>query len=293
MSRGGIISSLALHIAIFLLAVFGLPSLFKKPLQEDMAISVEILPVSAISNVKPKTTPPPKPAIKKPEPPKVVKAQPQPKPEPKKVEPPKPKPMPVKEVLPSPPEPKPEIKKPEPKKVEPPKVEPKKVVQKKPEPEKPQPVVDDFAALEKNLEKIAQTKPEEKKEKPKEDNFDNLEKELSNAKSTKYNPNIPLSLSEMDAVRQQFYSCWTPPVGARDLEDMDATVHIQLQPDGTVTKAELVQTARFGSDSFYRVFAESAVRAVWKCNPLQRTPPTEKYDSWKDMELTFNPKNMF
>ena len=36
---------------------------------------------------------------------------------------------------------------------------------------------------------------------------------------------------------------------------------------------------------------QSAVRAVHKCSPLKNLPP-EKYGSWREMEINFDPKEM-
>ena len=46
-------------------------------------------------------------------------------------------------------------------------------------------------------------------------------------------------------------------------------------------------------DPDFRIAAENAHGAVLdpKCNPLPL--PKEKFDEWKDLELTFNPKDMF
>ena len=41
---------------------------------------------------------------------------------------------------------------------------------------------------------------------------------------------------------------------------------------------------------FYKVLAESALRAVRMCQPL-KVPPTG-YDIWKDLLLIFNPEEM-
>ena len=41
---------------------------------------------------------------------------------------------------------------------------------------------------------------------------------------------------------------------------------------------------------FYKVLAESALRAVRLCQPL-KVPPTG-YEKWKDIQLNFNPTEM-
>ena len=42
---------------------------------------------------------------------------------------------------------------------------------------------------------------------------------------------------------------------------------------------------------FFRAAADSARRAVQECSPLKNLSP-EKYQTWRDMEMTFNPKDM-
>ena len=46
-----------------------------------------------------------------------------------------------------------------------------------------------------------------------------------------------------------------------------------------------------GTDSKYRIFAESVDRAVLKCNPL-RNLPLKTYEDWSTMILRFNPEGM-
>ena len=68
---------------------------------------------------------------------------------------------------------------------------------------------------------------------------------------------------------------------------------MELDPNGNVTKAEIVDSNRMASDPDFRTAAENAYRAVLdpNCNPLPL--PKERYDEWKDLELSFNPKEMF
>ena len=41
---------------------------------------------------------------------------------------------------------------------------------------------------------------------------------------------------------------------------------------------------------YYKVLAESALRAVKLCDPLKM--PTTGYDKWKDLQLNFDAKEM-
>jgi outer membrane biosynthesis protein TonB len=100
-----------------------------------------------------------------------------------------------------------------------------------------------------------------------------------------------LSISELDLIRRQFERCWNPPAGARDAGNLVVRVRLSLNPDGSLRGLpELVDRARM-NDGFWLAAAESALRAVRRCEPL-RDLPAGKYERWRDIELTFDPKDM-
>lgn len=100
-----------------------------------------------------------------------------------------------------------------------------------------------------------------------------------------------MSMSEIDALRRQIERCWNPPAGAPEAENLVVEVQLQINQDGTVRQAQIVDTSRM-SDSYYRAAAESVLRAVKHpmCTPLKL--PHEKYDLWRDTKLTFNPSEL-
>ena len=107
-------------------------------------------------------------------------------------------------------------------------------------------------------------------------------------------PDRPLTLSEIDAFRAKVESCWSIPVGARDSQDLKVTLRIFLAPDGTLARAHVVanrERMNRPGQEFFRTAAESALRAVLRCAPYRMLPP-EKYDSWQDIELTFDPRDI-
>ena len=291
MMTRGVILSIFLHVTIVVIAILGLPVLFSDPIKEEPVITVEILPITSITNVKPQKpapTPKVKPAPKKPTPPPRPEPEtPKPTPQEDVVQETKPAPKPIAEEpkdvvsLDKTPKPKPN-KKPKPPKR--PKVV-KKTPPKKPKTETKE-EVDPFDALEKNLDKLAKAQPKQKEE-----TLDDIEKSLSET-SKPYDDSIPLSLSEEDAMQQQLRECWSRPIGIPGIEDMRAKVHFTLQRDGTITSAKLIKTTLYYSDPYYRVFADSALDAVHRCNPLKYLPPQEKYDTWKESKFTFNPNDM-
>lgn len=102
-----------------------------------------------------------------------------------------------------------------------------------------------------------------------------------------------LTMTEQDAFRAQMRKCWTLPAGAANPEELVVTLRVFMNPDGTLARApELVDKGLFNlnTNAFYRTAAESALRAVQRCQPFQM--PADKYQTWKVMELTFDPSSI-
>lgn len=260
--------SIALHVAAVLVAAFGLPILLP-PAPEPMPLvmTVEILPISEKTNVKPSEKPiqqeqkAPTPKTPKPVTPSVTE-------KPKEITPPEPQEKPFDPEEDDEPSEKPK-----------PKDKPK-------EPPKPK-NNEDFATLLNKLQQEAKTdKSKDAKDKTNTD-------ENKTKSDAPYDSSMPLSLSEKDSIRGQFIPCWTMPAGAKDAHALAARVKVKLQQDGTVLEATLAtdQMGRYNSDPFFRAAADSAIRAVHKCSPLKNLP-TDKYGSWRDMELNFDPAEM-
>jgi hypothetical protein len=59
-----------------------------------------------------------------------------------------------------------------------------------------------------------------------------------------------------------------------------------------VTNVRIVDQSRYASDAFFRAAADSAKRALLnpRCSPLKL--PADKYDQWKSITLSFNPKDV-
>jgi TonB family protein len=103
-----------------------------------------------------------------------------------------------------------------------------------------------------------------------------------------------MSMSELDAIRSQISKCWSVPAGAKNAQDLQVTLRVQLDQTGMVVDVQIADesTARYSSgDTFFRAAADSAMRAVRQCSPLRNLPP-EKYDTWRDIIMTFDPKEM-
>ena len=101
-----------------------------------------------------------------------------------------------------------------------------------------------------------------------------------------------LTLSEEDALRAQIFGCWTVPLGLPYDDNLLVRIKLELKQDGTIRKSEILDHERMNKpgQKFYKVLAESALRAVRICQPL-RVPQTG-YDKWKTIQLNFNPMEM-
>jgi colicin import membrane protein len=99
-----------------------------------------------------------------------------------------------------------------------------------------------------------------------------------------------LSQSELDALRARLSQCWNPPVGALDAQKLVVVLRVVFNTDGTVARVpELVEAT---ASPIGPALAESAKRAVLQCQPFTMLKP-ENYETWRDMEILFDPRDMF
>ena len=104
--------------------------------------------------------------------------------------------------------------------------------------------------------------------------------------------NSKLTLSEEDALKAQIFGCWSIPLGLPYDKDLLVRIKLKLKPDGSVTKTEILDHARMNKpgQGFYKVLAESALRAVRLCQPLR--VPSSGYERWKELQLNFDAREM-
>jgi colicin import membrane protein len=98
-----------------------------------------------------------------------------------------------------------------------------------------------------------------------------------------------LSQTEIDALRAQIQACWNPPAGAVEAKELIVKVRLLLNQDGTLTGEPIL--LNHGGHPIFQVAAESAMRAIKRCQPYKL--PIAKYNIWKDVEVTFDPRDMF
>ncbi len=266
MNRSIILSSV-LHIIVIILTAMSLPFLSKKAIDLPPIISVELIQITEKTNI-----------------PFAPKAK-------KTIE---------------------EIKEKE-KKLVSEQAPPKKVKKKKPEavpmPEenikKVEKIKDDTQNPEKIDNEVKQVSEFEKEElfdpnniaalidKSKEETATSIDKtnEVTQDQEKKFD-NSGLTLSEEDALKAQIFGCWSIPLGLPYNENLLVRIKLELKPDGSVIKSEILDHARMNrpGQGFYKVLAESALRAVKLCQPLR--VPSTGYERWKELQLNFDAREM-
>jgi colicin import membrane protein len=98
-----------------------------------------------------------------------------------------------------------------------------------------------------------------------------------------------LSQSELDALRARLAQLWSPPAGAKNPEELVVQIRMQLKPDGTLAGPPMVLTS--GRTPLFMASRDSAIRAVLRGQPFDMLR-AEHYEQWKDVEITFDPRDM-
>jgi hypothetical protein len=132
-------------------------------------------------------------------------------------------------------------------------------------------------------------------DKSKEEMAETIKKTNKLTQSQDKNMNISgLTLSEEDALKAQIFGCWSIPLGLPYNESLLVKIKLKLKPDGTVTKTEILDHARMNKpgQAFYKVLAESALRALRNTDCIPLEVPTTGYERWKDLQLNFDAREM-
>ena len=263
-----LIYSLTFHTIMILLTILSLPFMLREPIDLPPIVSVELIQISDKTNIPyaPKARKIIKEKKKKEQKERLVSEQ----------APPSAKAKEKPDRIPLPNE----------------KKEEKKIVKKKQNPEEIKPEIRQSSEFEKkeivDTNQIAalidKAKEEEAVEQKKKEKITQSNKKNSFATG--------LTLSEEDALRAQIFGCWSVPLGLPYDKDLLVRIKLNLKKDGTIMKSEILDHQRMNrpGQKFYKVLAESALRAVRLCQPL-KVPPTG-YDKWKEIQLNFNPTEM-
>ena len=260
-----VLISTGLHVFIIIFTLISLPFIAKKPLDLPPIISVELIQIKDKTNIP--FAPKAKKIIEKiKEDEKLVSEQAPPK-KVKKIKP---------EAIPLPDQKVEKIKKIEEKQN--PEIDDNKVKQVSEFEKKEIFNPNDIAALiDKSKENLAETNVKNKKITQSQDKSMDIS---------------ALTLSEEDALKAQIFGCWSIPLGLPYNENLLVRIKLKLKPDGTIIDSEIIDHARMNmpGQNFYRVLAESALRAVQLCQPLR--VPSTGYERWKDLQLNFDAREM-
>ena len=170
--------------------------------------------------------------------------------------------------------------------------EKKEIVKKKQNPEEVKPEIRQASEFEKkelvDTNQIAALIDKAKEESAKVEKQDNklTQSSVKNSFAT------GLTLSEEDALRAQIFGCWTVPLGLPYDDNLLVRIKLELKQDGTISKSEILDHERMNKpgQGFYKVLAESALRAVKLCQPLR--VPSTGYERWKELQLNFDAREM-
>jgi len=261
-----LIYSIAFHTIIILLTILSLPFMIRQPIDLPPIVSVELIQISDVTNIP--FAPKARKILKevKEEEQRVVSEQ----------APPSAKEKEKPDRIPMPDE----------------KKDKKKLAKKKQNPEEVEPEIRQTSEFEKkkivNTNEIAALIDKAKEEKAVKEKKSNklTQSNVKNSFAT------GLTLSEEDALRAQIFGCWSVPLGLPYNENLLVRVRLELKKDGTITKSEILDHERMNKpgQKFYKILAESALRAVRLCQPL-KVPPTG-FDKWKNIQLNFDPTEM-
>jgi hypothetical protein len=281
MSRSTFISA-ALHAAILLFALVAFPAAKMDP-APLVAIPIDLATPSELTQIKAGTAEAKdeaplagKPKEQKPE---AVKEASKPEEESAKADTPEDKPKPEEKIKAEAPKPKVEANKQDDKPAKP----KPKVAVKKPSPpaaKKHDFNTDRIAAL---LNKIQDAADEPAPVVPSDESPPKKVRGQSNGTQ------MTMSVNEIDALRARIAQCWSPPPGGLGAGQIVVQIRLQLNEDGTLVGYPTV--ANSGSSPFFQAAADSAVRAVYQCQPYAL--PSDKYALWRDMILNFDPSEMY
>lgn len=101
----------------------------------------------------------------------------------------------------------------------------------------------------------------------------------------------PMTDGDKDAFRVAVKDCWN--VGALSTEALHTivTIGITMSPDGKPSNLRLIGS-KGGSDASTGQAFEAGRRAILRCAKTGYPLPAEKYEQWKEIELTFDPSTM-
>jgi len=84
--------------------------------------------------------------------------------------------------------------------------------------------------------------------------------------------------------------CWNPPIGVQNAGDLKVTLLVELDEQGKLKGSPKLLRPSGGPQGVVKQAYEAGRRALIRCAPYNL--PKDKYEQWKEIEVTFNPQNM-
>lgn len=103
----------------------------------------------------------------------------------------------------------------------------------------------------------------------------------------------PLNAGEKESMRVAVSNCWNTGSLSSAALNTTVVIAVSMTPDGIPVQSSIRMIGSSGgSDSAARQAFEAARRAILRCQKNGYPLPQEKYDHWKEIEMTFNPEKM-
>jgi len=117
--------------------------------------------------------------------------------------------------------------------------------------------------------------------------------EPAGTNGTVENAGPPMTDGEKDALRVAVQACWNVGTLSSDALKTSITVGVTVALNG-VPDAASIRMIGFegGTEASARQAYEAARRAIIRCGTKGFQLPPEKYDHWRNIEMTFNPEKM-
>lgn len=101
----------------------------------------------------------------------------------------------------------------------------------------------------------------------------------------------PLSSAERDGLRIAVSNCWNLGTSSTDAADTTVVVLVDMSREAKPTNIKLVSSNGPTQDAT-RIAFDAARRAIILCGADGFPLPAEKYEQWREIEMTFNPRQM-
>ncbi|HHL42854.1 MAG TPA: hypothetical protein ENJ42_04485 [Hellea balneolensis] len=226
-----------------------------KPLPKINVISLNMITVSDVTNIKR--------TIKKPDPEPVKEAQPAPPPEPEPIAEPT-------ETVPDIPQPA------------------NDEIEKTDEPSKPAPPKFDLDALADQFKNIREENPNANEQKTLTSEVGLPEYADIDRKGA--GDRTALTASAKDYIRAKTRPCWNIDIGAQDYKNLRVEVRLRLDRHGEVLGVDVLNDAQIiaSPNKSWRAARDKVVIALRECAPYNGLPG-HAYEEWKSMKLNFQP----